>query len=127
MIRIPATRGKGTRTELRHVDGTTNPYLALAVILASGLDGILNTPDEELIPPVYDNIFQLTREQREAMGIKNMPENLKDAVKEFRADPLMARTLGEHAFGKYVEAKTLEWKEYRALVTEWELEKYLIK
>lgn len=127
MIRIPATRGKGTRTELRHVDATANPYLALAVILASGLDGILNTPESEVVPPVYDNIFALTREQREAQGIKNLPENLKDSIKEFKRDPLMLRVLGEHTFNKYVEAKTIEWAEYRALVTEWELKKYLIK
>lgn len=127
MIRIPAVRGKSTRTELRHVDATTNPYLALAVILASGLDGILNTSEDELIPPVYDNIFSLTREQREAQGIKNLPENLKDAIKEFKYDPLMLKTLGEHAFNKYCEAKTIEWREYRALITPWELEKYLIK
>ena len=127
MIRIPAARGKGTRTELRHVDATTNPYLALAVILASGLDGIKHVKAEDVVPPVYDNIFALTREQREAQGIKNMPENLKDATKEFRADPLMAKVLGEHAFSKYVEALKLEWREYRALVTEWELERYLIK
>ncbi|MBQ2070542.1 MAG: type I glutamate--ammonia ligase, partial [Bacilli bacterium] len=101
MIRIPASRGKGTRTELRNVDGTANPYLALAVILASGLDGIANIKEKDLIPPVYDNIFALTREQREAMGIPNLPDNLKDAMKEFKSDKLMYQTLGEHCFNKY--------------------------
>ena len=127
MIRIPASRGRGTRTELRNVDGTANPYLALAVILASGLDGIKNTKDADIIPPVYDNIFALTREQREAMGILNMPENLKDAMKEFKADKLMYQTLGEHCFNKYCEAKDIEWDHYRTLITEWELKQYLLK
>lgn len=127
MVRIPATRGQGTRAELRHVDATANPYLALAVILAAGLDGINNIKDDEIIQPVYDNIFTLTREQREAQGINNLPENLKDATKEFKADPLMLKTLGEHTYNKYLEAKRLEWREYRTLITKWELDKYLIK
>lgn len=127
MIRIPASRGKGTRTELRNVDGMANPYLALAVILAAGLDGIKNTKDEDVLPPVYDNIFALSREQREAQGILNMPENLKDAIKELKADPLMYQTLGDHTFSKYVEAKEIEWDKYRTLVTPWEIESYINK
>jgi hypothetical protein len=83
--------------------------------------------DDEIIQPVYDNIFTLTREQREAQGINNLPENLKDATKEFKADPLMLKTLGEHTYNKYLEAKRLEWREYRTLITKWELDKYLIK
>ena len=125
MIRIPASRGKGTRTELRNVDATANPYLALAVIMAAGLDGIKNCKEEDLIPPVYDNIFALTREQREAMGIPNMPENLKDALKELKSDPLLYQALGEHCFTKYCEAKDIEWEQFRSLVTEWELKMYL--
>jgi glutamine synthetase len=127
MIRIPATRGKGTRTEIRAVDGTANPYLALAAILAAGLDGIANSTEETLVPPVYDNIFALTREQREAQGILNLPENLKDAIKELKADPLMYEVLGDHTFHKYVEAKEIEWDKYRCLVTPWELDTYITK
>ncbi|HBS02248.1 MAG TPA: type I glutamate--ammonia ligase [Firmicutes bacterium] len=127
MIRIPASRGKGTRTELRNVDGTANPYLALAVILASGLDGIANLKEGDLIKPVYDNIFALTREQREAQGIPNLPENLKDALKALEADPLMKETLGDHTFEKYMEAKSIEWDHYRTLITDWELQSYLDK
>ena len=124
MIRIPAIRGAATRTELRNVDCTANPYLALACILAAGLDGIENVKEEDLIPPVYDNIFALTREQREEKGIPNLPENLKDALKEYKADKLIFDTLGEHTFNKYLEAKTLEWEEYRKLITSWEIKKY---
>lgn len=125
MIRIPATRGLGTRTELRHVDGTCNPYLALAGIMAAGMDGIKNFKEKDLVAPVYDNIFALTREQRESMGIQNLPENLKDALKEMRTDPLIYQTLGEHTYNKYLEAKEIEWDAFRALITPWEIEKYI--
>ncbi len=125
LIRIPAIRGEATRTELRNVDCTANPYLALAGILACGLDGIDNIAEKDIIPPVYDNIFSLTREQREAKGIPNLPENLKDAIKELKKDELLTSVLGEHTFAKYVEAKTIEWDEYRKLVTDWEIKKYL--
>ena len=123
MIRIPAARGKATRTEVRNVDPMANPYLALAAILASGLEGI--NSDIELVPPVYDNIFELTREEREAKGIKNLPENLKDAIKELRHDALLRDVLGEHTYEKYVLAKQIEWDEYRKLVSPWEIKKYL--
>jgi glutamine synthetase len=125
LIRIPAIRGNSTRTELRNVDCTANPYLALACILASGLDGIDHVSEKDLIPPVYDNIFSLTREEREAKGIPNLPENLKDAIKELKGDPLLIEVLGDHTFNKYIEAKTIEWDEYRKLVTDWEIKKYL--
>ncbi|MBO5528955.1 MAG: type I glutamate--ammonia ligase [Bacilli bacterium] len=127
MIRIPASRGQGTRAELRHVDAMANPYLALAVIIGAGLDGINNTKEEELIPPVYDNIFSLTREQREAQGIMNLPENLKDAVKEAKSDPLVYQVLGEHCFNKFITAKNLEWEQYRCLISDWEYKMYLSK
>lgn len=125
MIRIPASRGKGTRAELRHVDAMCNPYLALAVIIGAGLDGINNIDEAHLVPPVYDNIFALSREQREAQGIPNLPENLKDALKEMRNDPLLYQVLGEHCYNKFLAAKDIEWEQFRTLVTEWELKTYL--
>jgi glutamine synthetase len=125
MIRIPAIRKEGTRTEIRNVDPMANPYLALACIIAAGLDGIKNVKEKELIPPVYDNIFALTREQREEKGIPNLPENLKDAVKELKRDAVLVDALGDHTYNKYCIAKELEWDNYRALITDWELKKYL--
>ncbi|MFA5283006.1 MAG: type I glutamate--ammonia ligase [Bacilli bacterium] len=127
MIRIPAIRDDSTRTELRNVDPMANPYLALAGILACGLDGIKNLKESELIPPVYDNIFALSREQREAKGIPNLPENLKDAMKELKKDALLQEALGDHTFEKYSIAKDLEWEQYRKLITDWELNTYLEK
>lgn len=123
MIRIPCARGKATRTEVRNVDPSANPYLAFAAILAAGLKGIKE--DYPLIDPVYDNIFEYTREEREMNGIKNMPENLKDALKELKQSTLMKETLGPHIYQKYVHAKEIEWDEYRMLISNWEIEKYL--
>lgn len=123
MIRIPAARGNSTRTELRNVDPTANPYLALAFILSAGLEGIATA--KETVPPVYDNIFELTREQREAQGIQNLPENLKDALKEMKKDPLMLDVLGKHTFDKYIIAKEKEWDSYRTFVSQWEIDRYL--
>jgi glutamine synthetase len=123
MIRIPASRGRGTRTEIRCVDPSSNPYLAMSVLLASGLDGIQN--NLECPAPIYNNVFKMTREEREAIGIFNLPENLKDAIKEFRKDELMSTALGVHAFDKLILAKTKEWDEYRTHVSEWEIGKYL--
>ena len=123
LIRIPAVRGQATRAEIRSVDSSANPYLALAVILMSGLEGI--TSDAPLIDSVTDNIYLLTREQREAKGILNVPENLKDAIKEFKRDPLMLLTLGDHTYNKYIQAKEQEWDEYRTYVTTWEVKKYI--
>ena len=123
MIRIPAVRGKGTRTEVRNVDPSANPYLAFAAILAAGLRGIKH--NFEIIPPVYDNIFEYTREERENHGIMNLPENLKDAVKELKRSEFMKEVLGDHIYNKYIEAKELEWDEYRVLISDWEIKKYL--
>ncbi len=123
MIRIPASRGKATRTEVRNVDPYANPYLMAASILAAGLDGIKNELND--VPSVSDNIFELTREEREEKGIKNLPENLKDAIKELKKSKFMKEVLGDHVYKKYIKAKELEWEEYRVLVTDWERKKYL--
>jgi len=123
MIRIPATRGRTTRTEIRSVDTTANPYLAVAVILASGLDAIEN--DSPLIEPINLNLFELTNEERKNLGVQNLPDNLKEAIELLKQDKLIRDTLGEHIFTKFVEYKTREWDEFRKTVTEWEINRYL--
>lgn len=123
MIRIPAVRGRATRTEVRNVDPCANPYLAFAAILASGLKGI--EENYEIVEPVYNNIFEYTKEQRMQEGIENLPENLKEAVEQLKQSALMKEVLGKHIFNKYVIAKELEWEEYRVLIHEWELKRYL--
>ncbi len=125
LIRIPAVRGLSTRTEMRNVDPCANPYLALAGILAAGLDGIKNTKDDELIAPVKDNLFSLDEETIQKMGIIHLPETLHEAARDFRHSDLLKETLGEHIFYKYLEAKEKEWKEYHTSVSEYELKKYL--
>jgi len=123
LIRIPAARGQSTRVELRCPDPTCNPYLALALCLAAGLDGIENgmTPPDE----ITENIFAMDADSRLKQGIDNLPGDLSEAVDALCADPLMCQTLGEHAFSRYVSGKKKEWDEYRKQVTDWELERYM--
>ncbi|MBN2504524.1 MAG: type I glutamate--ammonia ligase [Bacilli bacterium] len=123
MIRIPATRGKTTRTEIRSVDTAANPYLAMAVILAAGLDGIES--DLPLIAPINENLFAKTAEEREALGVHNLPDNLKEAINLLQEDELLKEALGEHIFEKFIDLKTQEWDEFRTAVTEWEIKRYI--
>ncbi len=123
MIRIPSVREKATRTEIRSTDPAANPYLAMSVILAAGLDGIKHKYDH--VKPISENLYQLNRDSREALGVENLPENLKDAVKAFKSSSLMKETLGEHVFKKFISAKEKEWSEYRKIVTPWEISHYL--
>ena len=125
LIRIPSTRGEGTRVALRSPDPSANPYLALAVCLAAGLDGIRN----QTMPPkgVQGNVFELTPEDKERLAIDSIPADLHEAVEEFKKDELIQSVLGEHISRKFVEAKEAEWTQYRAQVTPWEIEEYLYK
>ena len=125
LIRIPASRGNGTRVELRCADPAANPYLALAVCLRAGLDGIVN----HIEPPksVDRNIYEMTEAERKMLGIGSLPDTLTEAVAEMEADPFIADVLGEHVFQKYTEAKREEWNRYRSQVTEWEINEYLNK
>ncbi len=124
LIRIPAARGQSTRVELRCPDPSCNPYLALAVCLAAGLDGI----EKGMTPPaeITENIFEMDGEMRGANNIESLPASLEEAVKELVADDLMKKTLGDHVFSRYVEGKLKEWDEYRIRVSSWEIGKYMI-
>jgi glutamine synthetase len=123
MIRIPASRGNATRIEVRSVDTSANPYLAMAVLLNSGLDGIKN--DLTALNPLKKNLFRMSEQERRRLGIKNLPENLKEAIEFFQKSELMKETLGEELFEKFIEAKQKEWDEYKTIISEWELNKYL--
>ncbi len=124
LIRIPAARGSSTRVELRCPDPACNPYLAIAVCLAAGLDGI----EKGMTPPaeITENIYLMTEAERKAHGIDSLPGNLLEAVECLSADPLIVDTLGSHVFTHYTEGKRREWDEYRTRVTDWELKKYMI-
>ena len=123
LIRIPSSRGEHTRIELRCPDPSANPYLALAVCLRAGLDGIVNHID----PPesVDCNIFDLTEEERKSRGIEAVPASLREAVSELEKDELIREVLGVHMTDKYIREKKEEWEKYTAQVTEWEISQYL--
>ncbi len=123
MVRIPATRGRTTRTEIRSVDVSANPYLAIAVILAAGLDGI--EKDLPLIDSINENLFELTQSEREALGVKSLPDNLKEAIDLLKESDLMKDALGDHIFKKFIELKSKEWDAFRTAVTEWEIKRYI--
>ena len=122
LIRIPAG-GEESRIELRSPDPSANPYLALAVCLAAGLDGIRN----EIMPPesVDINIYKLTQKERERMGIDSLPGSLLEAAREFEKDTFIKDVLGKELAEKYIAAKKEEYRQYRAQITEWEIQKYL--
>lgn len=123
LIRIPAVKGESTRIELRSPDSATNPYLALAVCLAAGLDGI----KRNLTPPknVDKNIFDLSATEQEEIGIEKLPENLNAAILELEKDEFIQGVLGSHTYEKYIAAKKKEWAEYCTQITEWEIDQYL--
>ncbi|NLW89714.1 MAG: glutamine synthetase [Clostridiaceae bacterium] len=125
LIRVPATRGKGTRVELRCPDPACNPYLSLAMCLSAGLDGIEN----HLTPPpqIVTSIFEMTTEERKAHQIDNLPGSLEEALDLFEQSEMAKETLGDHIFSKYLEAKRKEWNEYRMTVGAWELDRYLLR
>jgi glutamine synthetase len=123
LIRIPDGREERTRVELRSPDSATNPYLALAVCLAAGLDGI----KKKMSPPegVDKNIFSMSDQERLAMGIRNLPGSLGEALDELEKSEFMREVLGSHAFHTYIRAKRAEWSQYRTQVSEWEIDQYL--
>ncbi|MBU3102591.1 type I glutamate--ammonia ligase [Clostridium gasigenes] len=123
LVRVPASRGAGTRVELRCPDPSANPYLVLACLLSAGLEAIKNNS----VPPasVEKNIFEMTEAEREADGIESLPGTLEEAIAYMRDNKLVRETLGAHTFDKYVDAKQSEWDDYKTRVHEWEVEKYL--
>lgn len=123
LVRVPARRGTGTRAELRMPDPSCNPYLALAVMLAAGLDGI----EQRLLPPppVQRNIYRMTVRERRAHRVRNLPGDLNEAVNALEDDAVIRAALGEHVVEHFVAAKRTEWQAYSAVVHQWELERYL--
>ncbi|HEX6970729.1 MAG TPA: type I glutamate--ammonia ligase, partial [Limnochordia bacterium] len=123
LVRVPASREKGTRVELRSPDPSCNPYLAFAAVIKAGLDGIKN----EIEPPasMEKNIYHMSAEERARYGITSLPANLEAAVNAFLEDEVIQEALGEHICRRFVEAKRIEWDIYRTQVHAWEIEQYL--
>jgi len=128
LIRVPLyVQGKEStvRAEVRNPDPAANPYLAFAVLLAAGLEGI---EKKYVLPPsVEPNIYKMSTEEREAAGLTSLPNNLYEAIQETQGSELVRRTLGEHVFERFVTNKLNEWYEYREQVTDWEIRKYYSK
>ena len=127
LIRVPMiSPGKsieGTRAEVRCPDPSSNTYLAFAVMIAAGLDGVER--GLTLSDPVEESLFEMDASRVTERGIKELPGTLGQAIDELRADPVVCEALGDHVLEHYVEAKTAEWNEYRTQVTQWELDRYL--
>lgn len=123
LIRIPSARGLSTRVEVRSVDPAANPYLAMAVILEAGLEGIR----QNLTPPaaINRNIYVMSEEERKANGIENLPPALDDALTLLAKDKVSQEALGEHIYANFKEAKEIEFDMYRTTVHQWERDQYL--
>ena len=123
LIRIPSKRGMATRCELRNPDPSGNPYLQFAAMLSAGLKGI----EEKITPsdPVEQNIYELSKREREKRGIDELPSNLGHALSYMEKSDLVKELLGGHIFKNFLHVKRKEWEEYRTQVTPWEIEKYL--
>jgi glutamine synthetase len=123
LIRVPAPRGEATRIELRMPDPSCNPYLAFAVMLRAGLDGIDQKIDPG--PPVNKNIYKMSQRERRHLRIEELPATLAEALDVFEKSELMRDTLGDHIFQHFLEAKREEWFDYSSQVSPWERERYL--
>ena len=125
-MRIPATRkGKidSTRIEFRSPDPACNPYLALSVILAAGLDGIAN--NQPLPPETGSDVLKMTAEERSVAGVRRLPSNLSEAIRAMESSELVRDALGEHVFSWFLRNKRREWARYEEHVSQYELEEYL--
>lgn len=125
LVRVPARRGRGTRVELRMPDPSCNPYLAFAVMLAAGLDGIEN--GLEAGAPVNKNVFTMSHREKRRLRIDELPSDLNEAIRAMKKDPLIRTALGTHIFEHFVQAKLAAWKEFSTAVHPWEVERYLAR
>lgn len=126
MVRVPEYqpgKEKSTRVEFRAPDPACNPYLAFAAMLAAGLKGI--EEDEECCPPVEENVYEMTDEQREARGIGSLPGTLYEAMVMAEQSELLRDCLGEHVHQKLIENKRIEWDRFRTVVHQYEIDTYL--
>lgn len=126
LVRVPVYRPgneKAARAELRCPDPACNPYLAFSVMLAAGLEGIENK--YKLPEPIEPNLYKMEMEERDRKGVKSLPVDLFEAIKETEKSRLVKEALGEHIFKRFLHNKTKEWEDYRIQVTSQEIKKYL--
>ncbi|HQK84291.1 MAG TPA: glutamine synthetase, partial [Atribacter sp.] len=124
LVRVPPQRGIGTRAELRSPDPSCNPYLAFSAIIQSGLDGV-----EKILDPGKPcnnvNLYEMSCEEREEWGIRNLPRNLGEALEELEKDETVKRALTPHILDYFLNAKRREWEEFQRMVHPWEVDRYL--
>ena len=126
LIRVPAYRAgkeESVRIEYRAPDPACNPYLAFAVMLAAGLEGI--EKEYEVPPPVEENVYELSEEERQARGIGTLPGSLIEALHLAEKSEVVRKALGEHVFESFLRNKAIEWNQYRSQVTDYEIKRYL--
>lgn len=123
LVRIPDAEEINTRLEMRSADPTANPYLLLAACLTAGLNGIKEA--KKPMAPITSNVFEMSEEERAKRGIKSLPSTLHNAVKAFKADPLIQEALGEHLTQSFIDSKNLEWSKYTQSVSDWERDRYM--
>ncbi|WP_285816616.1 glutamine synthetase family protein [Lactobacillus taiwanensis] len=123
LVRIPDAEEINTRLEMRSADPTANPYLLLAACLSAGLNGIKEA--KKPMAPITSNVFEMSEEERAERGIKPLPSTLHNAVKAFKADPLIQAALGEHLTQSFIDSKNLEWSKYNQSVSDWERDRYM--
>jgi glutamine synthetase len=126
LVRVPMYhpgKEQATRCELRCPDPSCNPYLTFAAMLHAGLEGI--EKGYELPAPLETNLYDLSADDRERLGIRQLPETLGEAIEELHSSELVRKALGDHVFERYVELKRQEWEDYRVQVSQWELDRYL--
>jgi glutamine synthetase len=123
LARIPARRGIGTRVELRMPDPACNPYLAFAVMIAAGLDGIENQRDPG--EPTNENVWEMSPQEKRKRGISELPGDLHQALVALEEDAVVMAALGEHVAQRFLQLKRAEWTDYISQVHDWELENYL--
>jgi glutamine synthetase len=123
LIRVPAKRGVSTRIEVRHPDPMCNPYLAMAVMLAAGMDGIKKQIEPPV--PIDANIYRMSRQERSKLDIQSLPGNLAEALQELEKDTVIKDALGPHIYPRFLEAKWDEWERYNMEVHPWEIKEYL--
>jgi glutamine synthetase len=123
LIRVPARKGKEARCEVRVPDPSCNPYLALTVLLAAGLDGIEEGLD--CGTPVNENIFKMSEREKRRRKISQLPSSLFEALNSLEKDDTITGALGEHIYGHFMFNKRREWEEYIRVIHHWEIERYL--
>jgi glutamine synthetase len=126
LIRVPEYKPgkeKATRIEFRSPDPACNPYLAFSLMLAAGLEGI--EKGYECPEPVERNVYKMSAQERESLGIESLPDSLEEAIHITEKSELVRRALGDHVFNAFIENKKIEWDNYRAQITDYELERYL--